>query len=131
MEKTHRCWASEDVMCKCECDSECAGMFAKYAKVVYCTDASCAWNVSIPFKKYILHGSKVGYVPFEKDAFNGVCGRKELGLRPQEIIELHTKHKLTTCSMRSDRSFGHLDFSRFPQGGNIPDPVDPHAAYHV
>lgn len=124
-----QCWLDEKELCDCSSDENCKVLFSKYAKIVYCNDTRCAWNVSIPFKKYIKHGSGVGYVPFKEDGIVGVCGRSEIGLQPREYEELHTAGKVTTCSVRSDRSFGHLDFSRFPQGGNIPDPVDPSAAY--
>lgn len=118
----------EDIPHQCSGDETCPELVKRYSKLVYCDDYRCVWNVAIKFKKYVLHHKDEK--PFEEDSAKGVCGRKEILLTPKEINTLQRKYKLATCSVRSDKGIsGHLDFSRFPQGGNIPDPVDPGAAF--
>lgn len=117
--------------CKRGSHEECEQLWWDYAKLVFCQDTKCLWNKQVEQKKFVkMHK---GHEPFEYEAYTGICTRPELALRPKEIEDLSRKHKLTTCSCRSDKGIsGHLDFSRFltQKGLNLPDPVDPHAAYH-
>lgn len=115
--------------------SECKEFFLKYCKLVFCRDSRCAWNQAISQKKFVKHHRD--HIPFKHDAYTGVCGRPELALDPQTIQTIDRKYVLATCSVRSDKGVrGHLDFARLlqpnktPYGGNIPDPVEPGAAYH-
>ncbi len=112
--------------CSEETHEECEGIFNKYAKVVFCNDHRCLWNKDIDVKKYVRAR---GTTPFPDDYYKGICTRPELGLKPAEVETLKVKRKLTTCSVRSDKTRGYTDFSKLPQGGSIPDPIDPSTAY--
>lgn len=99
----------------------------KYAKLVYCKDVDCFWNKYVGRGKYIL--PTTNSTVFPDDDYRGICTRPELGLSPQQVADLHTRYRVTACAVRTDKATGHLDFTRFPEGGNIPDPVKPDEAY--
>ena len=106
-----------------------AEFFERYAKLVFCKDDRCAWNMGIKEEVFIKHHKDDH--PFPADSYRGVCSRPELGLNAEVIQSGNRKRVLATCGFRSDKTLsGHLDFSRFPKGGNIPDPVSGDTAYH-
>lgn len=121
--------------CLKEEHSECRGLFLRWAKIVWCQDAKCIWNVPSPQKKIVKKHKD--YQPFSGEGYRGICSRPELALDPQTIKTLERKYVLATCSVRSDRGIsGHMDFAKLlqgngtPYGGNIPDPVDAGTAFH-
>lgn len=64
--------------------------------------------------------------------FEGECSREEIGVSAKIIETTNFNHSLGVCYCKSDKFIsGHLDFTRFPQGGNIPDPVEPSGTFGV
>ena len=134
--ESRTCCIDSTVSCKCESDEKCLEVLKRYAKVVYCNDDRCLFNVSLPFEYFVNRGRN--HKPFKDDSFHGVCGRIDIGLRMKEINEQHVKHKNVICTVRSDKEYkGHMDFSKLlqsdgtPYGGIIPGPVDPSTAYGI
>lgn len=121
--------------CKCDETNVCCKVdddLDSYKKIVYCNDTDCIWNKKINFKKFI--DTAVGQEHFDDDAFTGICTRAEIGIRPLELEEgdLNSKRKYrhAICCVRSDDKVkGHMDFSKFPFGGNVPDYEKPHKKY--
>lgn len=115
--------------CEKEDHSECKELL-QYAKLVYCAEDRCLWYQSLDIKKYVKHHKD--HQPFPADYYSGICCRSEIAINPKRISTLLVDHRLAICALRSDKEIsGHLDFSKLPQGGNIPDPVDPSAAYKL
>ena len=115
--------------CVQDTHEECISINEKYAKLVFCNEAKCIWNKDIEMKKYVKRHRD--HTPFPQDYYHGICSRLEIAINPETIETIQVKHSLAICAVRSDKGIsGHIDWSRFPQGGNIPDPVDPSTAYH-
>ena len=109
-----------------------AELIAKYSKPIYCNALKCMWNVKLEEKVFLKHHRE--HQPFDDDAYEGICSRNEIGLYYKEEAptfgQVRVKKKWVYCPFRSDvHPSGHMDWSRFPQGGNIPDPMDPNEAY--
>ena len=124
------CVLESDAECLCEGSEICKDL-VQYKMFVYCDDANCAWfSGTLPFKKHVSYG-RGGYAPFPADFAKGMCTRVEIALSPKEISDLVRRHKVTSCVARSDKTIkGHLDFSRFPQGGVTHDePIPADTAY--
>lgn len=121
--------------CYCTNPDSC-DVLQGFKKLLYCDDYKCLHNIPITAKKIIKHHKDDK--PFEADAYRGVCGRPELGFRNRIVYSMHGKYTVTRCDYRSDKSLSdHMDFSKLlqpdgtPYGGNIPDAVDPGAAFHA
>lgn len=109
--------------CVCGQNERCPELIAQFSKVVWCKDYDCLWNQKSGFKKFI--DLRKNHQHFEDDAFEGFCSRPEIGLR--NIHELDTSitgqvmkvlgHAI--CCVRSSVVKDHIDFSKYPQGGNI------------
>ena len=135
-----QCCIDSTVACKCESDEQCVEVLKRYAKVVYCNDDKCLFNIELPYEYYVNRGKN--HKPFKDDAFHGVCGRVDIGIRLKTIgakgIEDKVTHRNAICTVRSDKGYkGHMDFTKLLQsdgtayGGIIPGPVAPDTAYHV
>ena len=109
--ETRQCWVDEKVSCKCDSDTDCIEMIKQYAKVVYCNDFDCLYNKALPYEHELYRGRN--YTPCEGDKMKGICGRPELAMRPIRVSDGKVTQKRPTCSVRSDKALGHLDFSRF------------------
>ncbi len=133
MGESRKCWLDAQKACECNADSECTEMFARYAKVVWCQDKECLWNVQLPSGEHFVDRGKT-IKPWADDGFAGICSRKELALSPMNVAELKTKRVLTTCRVRSDKSLNepHMPDADKIQGGSISDPHSAdwsHSAY--
>ena len=137
--ESRQCCIDSTVSCKCESDDQCIEGLKRSAKVVYCNDDKCLFNVGLPYEHYVDRGKH--HKPFKDDAFHGVCGRVDIGLRLKTVgtngIEDKVIHRNAICTVRSDKGYkGHMDFSKLlqsdgtPYGGIIPGPVDPSSAFH-
>ena len=135
-----QCCIDSEVSCKCASDEECVGVLKRYAKVVYCNDNQCLFNVSLPYEYFVNRGKN--HKPFKDDSFHGVCGRADIGIRLKVIggngIEEKVTHRNAICTVRSDKGYkGHMDFAKMlqsdgtPYGGIIPGPVDPSSAFGI
>ncbi len=118
-----QCCLDKDHTCNCESNSKCILFFQKFAKVVWCADTKCTYNVEAPFEHVTDRG--LGYKPFKDDVCTHVCSRSDISLAARDITDtLQTRRDhLATCSVRSDKKFSRL---RMPhadsiQGGNLPD----------
>ena len=138
--ESRQCCIDGTVSCKCESDDKCIEVLKRYAKVVYCNDDKCLFNVALPYEYFVNRGKN--HKPFKDDSFHGVCGRVDIGLRFKTSggrgIEDKVTDRNAICTVRSDKGYkGHMDFSKLlqsdgtPYGGVIPDPVTPDAAFHV
>ena len=114
--ESRQCCIDGTVSCKCESDDKCIEVLKRYAKVVYCNDDKCLFNVALPYEYFVNRGKN--HKPFKDDSFHGVCGRVDIGLRLKTIGARGIEDKL----LQSDGT---------PYGGVIPDPVTPDAAFHV
>lgn len=121
--------------CYCDNPESCEGIVV-HRKLVYCEDYRCLWNVPVSPGRFVKHHQN--WKPIgDAGKYRGICGRPELGLMKENDIEhLGKKIKVTRCHYRSSKKIGgHMDFSKLvnsdgnPYGGNIPDPVSPHAAF--
>ena len=119
-----KCWVEENLSCILDCNKcqGCSVFINQFLKIVYCKEESCLWFKKIAFKKFIEHSK--GQKFFGDEYYTGVCSRSVIGVNPWELETKISKHKKAICNFRSDKYISnHLDFSRFPQGGNIPDPI--------
>jgi hypothetical protein len=122
--------------CICGDHENCEAM-ERHRKLLYCDAAQCAYNVSISEPKFIKYSRD--WKPLgPADGYKGLCGRPEVGLRYEKIIATGNVQKAAKCAFYTDKRItGHIDFARLlapggqPYGGNIPDPVNPGAAYGV
>lgn len=126
-----KCVLDESVECVCEdAQKQCKGLL-KHKKVVYCAEYRCTWNQSVPFEKFIAW-RRFEYTHFKDLGYNGICVRSELGIRPKTLDMTKEHWELAICPYLSiTASKGHMDWSRFPEGGNIPDPISGDTVYHV
>ena len=64
--------------------------------------------------------------------YTGKCGRPGgIGIMSKTIETHDVVHKIHECYGFTNRKVsGHTDFSAYPQGGNIPDPIPGDTAYH-
>lgn len=118
--------------CKKEQHEECKEIISKYAKIVFCKNTRCLWNLATEQGKVIKHHRD--YVPLGKiDEYRGICMRPEIGLSHRsfntgEGTSSSIHNELAICDFRSDVSRDtHIDFSRFidqKQGGSISDPIE-------
>jgi hypothetical protein len=98
-------------------------MRLKYARVVFCGDSKCIYNLETPFGHKINRG--LNYKPFDDDLIHGICTRPDLSLRVKEIAVDHRKHKDTICVVRSEKKYSHPHFpdpTRL-EGGVYDDPM--------
>lgn len=120
-----QCWYDKTRNCKCKSDEECLEVIFEHAKLVYCNDKECAFNLELPYKHFADRGKN--YKPFADDYFDGICTRKDLALSPTKIFELKVNKKITSCRMRADKS---LKRPKLPDPDNIQGGryEDPHSA---
>ena len=131
MENQRKCWYNSDKLCYCQEDSNCIELRLENARLLYCNDHDCKFNIELPYEHFIDRGKM--HKPFKDDAFTGVCGRSDVGLSPKTImVDRKFKNKVVTCRVRSDRSLNrpHLPDPDKIEGGSYPDPIDPHSAFH-
>ena len=100
---------------------------------VLCNDKKCFWWKSCNPQKLIYGRGQEGMTEF-----SGECGRKQdngeeiIGILPKEIITLDVKLHAPECVAFSNLGIsGHMDFSKFPQGGSIPEPIPGDARYSI
>jgi hypothetical protein len=99
-----KCWYTPDKMCHCTQDQECLELVFANAKLLYCNDKECKWNIALPYKYEVYRGR--GHKPFADDYFTGVCGRGDVGMSRQVIrssIKVTEAQKFTSCRVRADR----------------------------
>ena len=103
--ESRQCCIDSTVSCKCESDDQCIEVLKRYAKVVYCNDDKCLFNVGLPYEHYVDRGKH--HKPFKDDAFHGVCGRVDIGLRLKTVgtngIEDKVIHRNAICTVHSLR----------------------------
>ena len=120
-------------VCKKETHESYEAVYKKYAKVVWCRDTKCAWNLAMEEKRAIKH--HIGDNPLPNDTYPGICMRPELGMDTKVVDTFQTHHVFTTCNYRSDKSLsGHVDFAKLisqNKNTNIPDPQNAGANYVV
>lgn len=114
-----QCWLGGQCSKETKDCGNCVTFTERFARVVYCKVKECLWYEDIPFSVYVAPTKD--YTPLgEEDAYRGVCGRATLGIAGKVIETSLAKHNLAVCKLRSDKRItGHLDFSKFPTGGNI------------
>ena len=112
------CWVDGSIFCQEDDCSNCEIFLGEFSMIVYCNDKDCPNRKELPFKKKINWGR--GRVPFEEDGYTGICLKKEIAVDSKTVETTNTKYRYSECRNRSDMKIsGHMDFSRFPQGGNI------------
>ena len=91
-----------------------------------CDVDSCLWYKELEEKHYLGEG-KLNYVPFEDNSYSGTCTRPEGVFISMKKFESHQmKYEWPCCMSFSHKKIkGHMDWSRFPQGGHISPPADP------
>ena len=115
MNDFRKCWYDPNFkLCFCEDDTKCIRALFEHAKLVYCNDKACKFNMSVPYEFVPDRG--MNYKPFKDGVFTGICTRKDLALSPIQAWELKTNRKLTTCRVRSDKS---LKRPKFPDPDKI------------
>ena len=99
--------------------SKCVKFFQLNAIIVYCDNKKCIHYKPINFKHCVRQNRNASL--FEDSAFKGICGRpQEIGIKESNVINKDNKWKVNDCKSYSDMKIsGHMDFSRFPQGGHI------------
>ena len=89
--------------------------------VIYCNVSDCIYNEPLPEgEKHYVGEDRKGVTPFEDDYYEGTCSCGKLFVRIRNVDTYNTRHEIPECkcfSLKVRR--GHLDFSRFPQGGNV------------
>ena len=85
---------------------------------VYCNCADCLHYEELLEKKILMHHK--GYIPIGDDGYSGICVREEIGISRMHISTNQVDYRLAKCVSKSDKRIaGHMDWSKFPQGGNI------------
>jgi hypothetical protein len=101
-----QCWYKEGVTCHCDPEGKgCVELAFANAKLLYCNDKECKWNIDLPYKYEVYRGR--GHKPFADDYFTGVCGRGDVGMARQVIrssIKVTEAQKFTSCRVRADRT---------------------------
>ena len=117
------CWYRNEKNCRCKKDESCWRLTLENAKLVYCNDNQCMFNIDLPYKYFVDRGKN--HKPFDDDAFTGVCGRKDVAVSPKVFTDEKTKHKVTYCKVRSDKKLSHPHFVPHDsvQTGIYPDPI--------
>ena len=121
-----QCWYSEGKDCYCKKDDDCLELNIEYARLAYCNDKGCLFNVELPYS--VSPDKGILYKPFEEDKYSGVCGRPN-----GPFFAPDKKTGKTTCRVRSEKKLSHPHFPDADkiEGGSLPDPIDVHAAYHI
>ena len=116
------CWYDSSIKCDCSVPGKCRELFEKYAKLVFCGDNKCLYNIALPSTYYLDKGSQ--FKPFLDDGFNGICGRSELAMKVNKMIVGNRKRHDVLCVVRSEKKHSHLHFPDpdHIEGGNLPDP---------
>lgn len=121
-----KCWIDDKTECNIEADQiricpSCPIFQKAFAnKVIYCNNDKCLHYRALPYKEFIKYHQ--GYSPLgEDDCFTGVCARRDgIGIKPKNFETASCKYKFADCMTKSDvKISGHMDFSKFPQGGRI------------
>ncbi len=100
-----KCWYKPDKVCHCEQDQDCFELAFANAKLLYCNDKECLFNIELPYKYEVYRGRN--HKPFADDYFTGVCGRGDVGMARQVLrssVKVTDSQKFTSCRVRSDRS---------------------------
>lgn len=85
---------------------------------VLCDDLDCAWCKPLGEERFIEHYKN--YNPLAGMGYRGVCTREEIGIKARKIETHNTIYHIPECRSFSNKGIsGHIDFSRFPQGGRI------------
>lgn len=114
------CPNDENKECDCK-NGNCKILFEKFAKVLWCNDTSCLYNLIVKEKHKV---NREQYVGFEDDVFTGICMRGDVALRNRKIVSGHTEHNDTICTVRSDKNNKfHVDLGTAQSGNNIPDGI--------
>ena len=86
---------------------------------VFCNDIRCLWWKKLE-EKHIIEFCK-DYKPIgEDDGYFGECIRKEIAIEPRNICGGIIDYNLAECRTRSDKSLGHIDFTKI-QPISIPE----------
>ena len=140
--ESKRCLADPEKKCDCTNYSDCAEMKEKYAKLVFCRDSKCMFNLDLHQEKPYFIDRGRGHKPFKDDGYTGICTRPDVGFSPHLVSDpgegkftSKSARVVTTCTCRANKQLSHM---RFPhpdsiQGGNYSDPITPDqigGAYH-
>lgn len=103
--------------------------FLKYAQVVLCDDVKCKYNVALSDPLPIERGPN--YTPLFQESVRGVCSRGNLVLKWRNDGYQSARMNEAYCAVRSDKAITrpHFPDPTRIEGGNIPDAVNPGAAY--
>jgi hypothetical protein len=100
---------------------------------VLCNDTKCVHWKACEHQKIIYgHGGE------SLSTYIGECARKQddgqevIGILPKDIVNYDVKLHIPECQCFGVMGVtGHMDFSKLPQGGQIPDPIAGDSAFHV
>jgi len=74
---------------------------------------------------------KYGQFSESMSEYLGECDKEEIGIQMRVIETLSQRYEVPECYSQAVKKMKyHVNFSRFPEGGHISDPVDPGTAYH-
>lgn len=87
--------------------------------IIYCNNYNCLFNEPIDESHWVGE-DKPGITPFEDDTYRGKCSYDKVFVRNRKITTMTMEYNIPECVNFSDKKIkGHMDFSKFPQGGNI------------
>jgi len=86
--------------------------------IVYCNRKDCVYYKKLDEKHYFDEDYRIQR-HFDEDYFSGICTREKLFVGKKEIHTDLIKHDLAECKNHSRLAQGHMDFSRYPNGGRI------------
>lgn len=87
--------------------------------IVYCNNTECLHYQDSGEAHFVGEDQK-GVTPFEADAYKGICTCEKLFVRSRKVVTRTLDLQVPECVNFSDKKYkGRMDFSRFPQGGNI------------
>ena len=89
---------------------------------VLCNQADCQFWTDLHEGGIHLNRGRIRS-EFE-DKYYGICEADEIGISNKHIETHQTEWNLPVCKRYTQRGIvGHIDFSRFPQGGRIPENI--------
>ena len=91
----------------------------------YCDNEECLHFSKLDSAHFLKHARN--YKPLgDSSGYPGMCGRADQGIRIKKFESTQVKYEWSVCTSFSNRKIkGHMDWSRFPQGGNISPSADP------
>ena len=87
--------------------------------MIFCNRYDCLFNEPTDEDHWFGEDKRM-VTPFEDDVIRGMCSCENLYIRLRKITQGCIEHEIPECMNYSARKRkGHMDWAKYPQGGNI------------